>query len=239
MWLVVLGFMYDVTHPVSQSVIQHAAYFEWFPTAVKHAELDLNSPCTVKIPGLRKVKGKSNQNVNRGSVNHTFPGQLCQDQLCIHHGLHDLCAQSKEEIKERREKDRNKERDRRTRSCGWAVRYDNCVVWSVTSQQPTLGFSSVPPHLPDAQPVKGVKGWQVPWGAARSFRVRFLRGQAFAVLGWRERGGGTIRLVSRAGYRRDLRAAISPNQLHLQAVTDGHVCLRWPQSAFRVFTRNP
>lgn len=47
-----LGFMYDVTHPVSQSVIQDAAYFEWFSTVVKHAELDLNSPYTVKIPAL-------------------------------------------------------------------------------------------------------------------------------------------------------------------------------------------
>lgn len=49
------------------------------------------------------MKGKSNQYVNRGSVNHTFPGQPCQDQLCIHHSLHDLCVQLKKEIKDRQE----------------------------------------------------------------------------------------------------------------------------------------
>lgn len=98
------GFMCKVSHPFSLSVSHNAAHFEWFSTVVKRAESDLNSPCTVKIPGLWKVKGKSNQCVNRGSVNHTFPGRLCQDQLCIHHSLHDLCVHLKEEIKDRRGK---------------------------------------------------------------------------------------------------------------------------------------
>lgn len=46
--------------------------------------------------------------------------------------------------------------------------------------------------------------------------------------------GGTIWLVSREGDRRDHRAAVSPNQLHLRAMTDSHARLRRSQSAFRV-----
>ncbi len=245
-------------HSVSQSVSQDAAYFERFSTVVKHAESDSNSPCTVKIPGLSKVKGKSNQYVNRGSVNHTFPGRLCQDQLCIHHSLHDLCIQLKEEIK-----DRQGERQKRRQTCNNTYRQTYRVykavegelvfdlwegekqsecpseVWQLkspicyrvkTSQQPTPTSSSVPALPPDAHPVKGWKVGRCLGGAERSVRVRFLRGQAVAVfrvkrVGRRWRWGGTIWLVSRAGDRRDHRAAVSPNQLHLWAMTDSHTRL--------------
>lgn len=48
--------MYDVTYPVSRSVIQDAAYFEWFSTVVKHAELDLNSTTQLKFQVSEKWK---------------------------------------------------------------------------------------------------------------------------------------------------------------------------------------
>lgn len=94
-----LGFMLCVSQPLKLSVSHRTTCSERFSTVVKHAESDLSNPCTVKIPGLWKGKGESNQYVNRGRVNHTFPGRLRQDQLCIHHSLHDLCAWM--EIKDR------------------------------------------------------------------------------------------------------------------------------------------
>lgn len=112
-----------------------------------------------------------------------------------------------------------------------------------TSQQPTLASSSVPPHLPDAPPLKG-------WKVGRCLReqqgasgVRFLWGQVLSVF-WvegagLERGDGglgvvAIWLVSSAGDRRDHRAAVLPHQLHLWPPTDSHSCMRQSQSAFMV-----
>lgn len=101
------------------------------------------------------------------------------------------------------------------------------------SQTAHPGLLICPSSPSRCSPSEGVKGWQVPGGAARSLWVRFLRGQAVMVLGWNERGGDTTWLVSIAGDRRDHIAAVSPNQLHYQTVTDSHACPRRPQSAFR------
>lgn len=187
------------------SVSQEAAYFEWFSTVVKHAESDLNSPCAVKIPGLWKVKGKSNQYVNRGSVNHTFPGRLCQDQLCIHHSLHDVRVQLKKEIKDRPDTNRHTQNMRWWRGSWYLICEKRKTVWpslwSLTAPQsyllPCQYFTTAHPGLlvcPSSpsrcSPSEGVKGWQVPGGAARSLGVRFLRGQAVTVFGLNELGGG-------------------------------------------------
>lgn len=185
-------------HSVSQSVTtQHI--FEWFSTVVKHAESDLNSPCTVKIPGLRKVKSKSNQYVNRGSVNHTFPGRLCQDQLCIHHSLQDLCIQFKKEIKDRN-KDREGDRhvtthmggctqNTRRRRRGELVfdlwkKSEKTIwppLWSLTTPEsyllPCQNFTTahpglvVCPYVPSrCSAGEEVKGWQVPGGSSEERR---------------------------------------------------------------------
>lgn len=66
---------------------------------------------------------------------------------------------------------------------------DSPICYHVnTSQQPTLASSSVPPHLPDAPPLKG-------WKVGRCLReqqgasgVRFLWGQALSVF-WVEGEG--------------------------------------------------
>lgn len=97
----------------------------------------------------------------------------------------------------------------------------------------------VPPHLPDARPVRR-------WKVGRCLgEQRGASGSDFwEVKHWPSRGGwagrgGTIWLVSRAGDGLVNRPAVSPNQLHSWAMTDRHAYLRQPQSAFRVFTYRP
>lgn len=154
-------------------------------------------------PALLKfqVFEKSNQCVNRGSVNHTFPGRLCQDQLCIHHSLRDLCVRSKSKIQDRKETEMWRQIATDTRRAAdfgrgvriWCVKRekpsDSSIAVSVTVSVLHPGLLVCPSSPSRCSPNEGVKGWQVPGGAARSpGGVRFLWGQAVVVCGWNEPG---------------------------------------------------
>lgn len=205
------------------------------------------APCAVKIPGLWKVKGKSNQYVNRGSVNHTFPGQLCQDQLYIHHSLHDLRVQLKKEIKDGTEE--REKRGRHVAVCIWSVKWEErsdrpSEVWHLygpisyhvnTSQTAHPGCLICPSSPSRCSPNEGVKGWQVPGGTARSLRAQI-----------------SLRLHSRSPWVEQMGLEVGDGQSpeeeedgtsekpsHLinfiyGQMTKSHSCLRQAQSAFRV-----
>lgn len=114
-------------------------------------------------------------------------------------------------------------------------------LWSLTTPQSYLlpcqyfttahhGLLVCPSSPSRCSPSEGVKGWQVPGGAARSLGVRFLRGQAVAV----KQGGVRGQYGWSPEQEIEHRAAVPPNQLHLWAMTDSHACMGRPQSAFRV-----
>lgn len=155
-------------------------------------------------------------NVDRGSVNRTFPGRLCWSQLCIHHSLNDMCVhlerriekteRMREEIKTDRyvTTDTNRRTQNMTSGVGtWCMTSKKkpkqaCEVlttlhsyllpcqYSTTAHPGLLVCPSSPSRC---SPSEGVKGWQVPGGAARSLRVRFLRGQAVLVFRVRHKRG--------------------------------------------------
>lgn len=63
-------------------------------------------------------------------------------------------------------------------------------ISAALADSPPVASSSVPPHLPDALPAVGVKGWQVPGGAARSLGegLDFCEVAHLRDLEWNERG---------------------------------------------------
>lgn len=72
--------------------IQAAQAATYFPPWSNMLSRTPTTPEPLKFRVFEKGKGEWNQCVNRGSVKHTFPGRLRQDQLCIHHSLHDRCV---------------------------------------------------------------------------------------------------------------------------------------------------
>lgn len=76
-------------HSGCPAVGRHATYFPPWSNMLSRTP---TTPEPLKFRVFEKGKGEWNQCVNRGSVKHTFPGRLRQDQLCIHHSLHDRCV---------------------------------------------------------------------------------------------------------------------------------------------------